>query len=505
MIQRFTKFITGLLSSRKFIIVIVGLLIIQAVWLAFTVQFPMAFDESYHFGIIQVYAHQWLPFITTEPAGASGFGVITRYDSYMFHYLMSFPYRLFALFSSDWASQIIFLRLIDIALFASGLVLFQRLLIRFKVSRALVHFTLLMFVLIPVVPTLAATINYDNLMFFLVPIITGLTLTCISSINKKQTIPASSFILLLSVGFIGSLTKYAFVPIFAGALLALLIVWLRSYKRKQIIASIMTSYKALGRPTQIILTLFLVISTGLFIERYVGNLVMYQRFEPDCTQVKSLESCLTYGPWGRNYQLESNVETNDPPYDPHVAAYPFYWVSELIRKLYFTINYDFQEYAPLPIPIAVAWVIGSIGTILTIIFWRSITLLDKRLLLLTPIIGLYLAGLFYETFIAFLKFHTAVAVNGRYLIPILPFILIWLGLAYRQFFQAILRRHASQFIAIFSVVILLLALQGGGAMTYLLRSQPIWYWQYQPLVDFNTSLKGIIKPFIIDTNDSSPQ
>lgn len=505
MIQRLATFVITVLSSRKFIFVIVGLLVVQAVWLAFTVQFPMAFDESYHFGIIQVYSHQWLPFITSEPAGASGFGVITRYDSYMFHYLMSFPYRLFAVFSSDWASQIIFLRLVNVALFAGGLVLFRRLLVRFNLSRTIVHVALLMFVLIPAVPTLAATINYDNFTFFLVPILVGLTLTCISSILNKRTLPASSFALLLSVGFVGSLTKYAFVPVFAGALLAVCIVWVRSRKKKQILKSIVTSYKVTKRPTQIILAIFLVISTSLFLERYAGNLIMYHGFEPDCTQVKSLDSCLTYGPWGRNYTLATNVQDSDPPYNPNIVVYPFYWVNELIRKLYFTINYDFKEYAPLPIPITLAWVIGSFGTLLTIIFWRSIITLDKRLLILMPIIGLYLAGLFYATFIAFIKYHTPVAINGRYLIPILPFILIWLAVAYQQFFKAILRKRARHFSAIFSVVILLLALQGGGAMTYLLRSQPIWYWQYPVLITINTNLKSIIKPLVIDTNDSSPE
>lgn len=502
MIKRFTTFTISVLSSSKFIFVILGLFLAQAIWLVYTIQFPMAFDESYHFGIIQVYAHQWLPFITTEPANASGYGVITRYDSYLFHYLMSFPYRIISLFISDWATQITSLRLINVALFAGGIVLFRQLLIRFNVSRALVHFTLLMFVLIPVVPILAATINYDNFVFLLVPIVVGLTLTCITSLLKSNSLPARSFILLISVGCIGSISKYAFTPIFVAALLCVFIVWLRNRQKMHALKSIVPSFKKLRRPIQIILTVFIVISSGLFLERYAGNLVMYHGFEPDCPQVKSLKSCLTYGPWKRNYELAANVEANNPPYNPHVALYPFYWVSELIRKLYFTINYNFVEYAPLPIPIGLAWAIGSIGTVLVIIFWRSIVHIDKRLLILILIIGLYLAGLFYATFIAFIKYHTAVAINGRYLIPILPFILLWIGLAYQQLFRAVLRKRARDSAAIFSVVILLLALQGGGAATYLLRSQPIWYWQYQPLIDFNNGLKNAISPLVVDRKDS---
>lgn len=502
MIQRFTTFLITVLSSRKFIFVIVGLLVVQAVWLAFTVQFPMAFDESYHFGLIQVYSHQWLPFITTEPAGASGFGVITRYDSYMFHYLMSFPYRLFAFFSSNWVAQIIFLRLINVALFAGGLVLFRRLLVRFNVSRALVHFTLLMFVLIPVVPTLAATINYDNFIFFLVPIIVGLALTCISSILSKRTLPASSFILMLSVGFIGSLTKYAFVPIFVGALLAVFIVWLRSRKKKHILKSIITSYKVAKRPTQIILAIFFVVSAGLFLERYGGNLVMYHGFEPTCTQVKSLESCLSYGPWGRNYNLAAQVAASNTPFDPTPIEYPIQWVKLSVYRLFFTINYDFTEYQPLPIPFTMARILGAIGIILIIIFWRSIWRLDKRMLLLMTVIGVYVGGLFFDNFSEYIKYHTAVAVNGRYLIIILPLLMLLMGIAYEHLIARLLKARAKNFSAIFAVVILLLALQGGGAMTYLLRSQPIWYWQNPVLININTSLKSITTPLVIDSKDT---
>ena len=505
MIQRIAQFIISVLSSRRFIFVIVGILVVQAVWLAFSVQFPMAFDESYHFGLIQVYAHQWLPFITSEPAGASGYGVITRYDSYLFHYLMSFPHRVFTLFVSDWASQIIFLRLINIALFAGGIVLFKRLLTRFNVSRAVVHFVLLMFVLIPVVPTLAATINYDNFVFLLVPIIAGLTLTCVTSLLKNNSVPTRSLMLLLSVGFVGSLSKYAFVPIFVGALICVFVVWLRSRNKRRMLASIVPSFKKLSRPVKIILSVFFVVSTGLFLERYGGNLVMYHGFEPACTQVKSLDECLSYGPWGRNYQLAANVAASNPPLDPGLIEYPGEWVGQSLYKLYFTINYDFVESDPLPIPYIVASVIGIAGIILSIIFWKSIWRKDKRLFILATISVVYVGGLFAVNFSEFLKYHTVVAVNGRYLILVLPLMLLIIGLAYQHLFDRLLKKRARSFTAIFSIVILLLALQGGGAMTYLLRSQPMWYWQYQPLIDFNTALKNVISPFVIDSKDTSPK
>ena len=497
MIQTIAQKIYKVLASKKFFYVIIALLILQAVWLALSVQYPQAFDESYHFGIIKVYSHQWLPFIQTEPAGASGFGDITRYDSYMYHYLMSFPYRLFALFVHNQDTQVIFLRFINIGLFVGGVIFFRRLLARFNISSALSNVALFMFVIVPVVPSLAATINYDNMIFLLVPILAGFALTCTTAIIKNKTVPVSSLLWFMAVGFIGSLTKYAFAPIFVGAILYLLSLWGFSRAKKQIAKSIITSFRLLKRSTQIVLIIAILISGGLFAERYGGNLVKYREFAPDCADLSPLSECLSYGPWARNYYLDLKVKSTNPPHDPAIAIYPFSWIKDMIYRLYFTINYDFKEYSPLPLPYLTAWIIGGIGIILSLAFWRHILRIDKRLLLLISMMVIYVGGLFYVNFTEFLHYRTIVAVNGRYAIIVLPILFIIIGLAYRRLFQLIFKKRATQFLGIFAVVVLLLALQGGGAVTYFIRSQPIWYWQYQPLNDFNTNVKNTIAPFVI--------
>ncbi|MGI0134888.1 MAG: hypothetical protein ACREBW_08030, partial [Candidatus Micrarchaeaceae archaeon] len=84
----------------------------------------MAFDENFHFGLIQLHADQWLPFFTHQPANADAYGAIARDPSYLYHFLMSIPYRLIRLITPNTTAQIIALRLINIALFTSGFVLF---------------------------------------------------------------------------------------------------------------------------------------------------------------------------------------------------------------------------------------------------------------------------------------------------------------------------------------------------------------------------------------------
>ena len=128
----------------------------------------MAFDEDFHFGIIRLYAQQWSPFFAHQPAGGNVYGALTSDPSYLYHYLMSFPYRLTTLFTSSQTLQIIALRFIDVdgddVLVTWSLVLFHRVLLKAKASVGLANVTLLFFILVPVVPLLAAQINYDDLL-----------------------------------------------------------------------------------------------------------------------------------------------------------------------------------------------------------------------------------------------------------------------------------------------------------------------------------------------------
>src|SRR5580692_8418743 len=89
----------ALIGSRRFFWGIVALLVLQAVWIACSGRYPMAFDEDFHLGIIRLYAHHLSPFWNGQPAGADAFGAVSRDPSYLYHYLMSFPYRLTSVFT----------------------------------------------------------------------------------------------------------------------------------------------------------------------------------------------------------------------------------------------------------------------------------------------------------------------------------------------------------------------------------------------------------------------
>lgn len=79
--HRIYQRLVTLLGSRRLWYGILGLFVVEAMWVMVSGRYPMAFDEDYHFGIIKLYAQQWSPFFAHQPVGANVFGAIVRYLS----------------------------------------------------------------------------------------------------------------------------------------------------------------------------------------------------------------------------------------------------------------------------------------------------------------------------------------------------------------------------------------------------------------------------------------
>jgi hypothetical protein len=484
----------SILSSKKFFYGIVGLLVLQAIWTALTARYPMAFDENFHWGIIKIYSHQWGPFITSTPPDSGAYGELVRTPSYLYHYLMSFPYRLIASITNQETVQIIFLRFINIGLFATGLFVFRKVLLRLRFSAAVAHLSLLLLILVPVVPFLAGQINYDNLLFILTPAIALAALQCRQEILQKGRLPAPAFVSFLALGMLGSLVKYAFLPIFLAAILYVAVVVVRQ-KNIGILVKKTWSAFATSKPLlKVAMLVLLAVSFGLFAERYGGNIIHYQSLDPDCAKVESIDHCKEYGPWARNYLLTTGAIPSGTDPTPFAIG----WVIGIVHRLYFAINYDYINYYELPLPVAAAYAFGLVGAGLTIIYWRRLLKANPRLLLIALITVIYVASLVYVNYSDYLKYDAFLAINGRYLIPILPFIFAVMAAAYGMVVRK--KAFAKRGVQIkFGLVALLLlfTLQGGGILTYAVRSDPNWYWQNPLAKTLGQGLKDIASPFII--------
>ena len=241
----------------------------------------------------------------------------------------------------------------------------------------------------------------------------------------------------------------------------------------------------------------MLIGTFLFGERYGINLIEYHSLQPDCSVLHGKEYCVQYGPWGRNYGYIEEIINNNPKRTPPMGMFLSDWTEGLMYRLFFAINYDYANNPPLPVPFFTAFVIGLLGLLLCLIFASKIIKSDNRLSLLLLIICLYVASLLFVNFSDYLKYRQLSAVNGRYLIIIMPLIFIWLGLGFKMAWSKLFNNKVHNISVITALVVGLLFLQGGGMTTYLLNANRSWYFSNQTLINFNLQMKRVIRNVVI--------
>lgn len=488
-LRHYAETFTSFLTSRRCFYIVVAIFAMQAVWFAVTARYPMAFDEDFHFGLIQLHANQWLPFFTSQPPHAEQFGAAVRDPSYLYHFLMSIPYRGIAAITSNTTTQIIILRFINIALAVWSLFLSRKLLARLGGGPALINSTLLLFVLIPIVPFLAAHINYDNLFILLTLGSLLATFDWLDDVTHAR-ISLARTILLVSLLALASLVKYAFLPI-AVVLGAVMLwqLWRQRSKRTALAASLVAGVRKLQRWHMVGLGLIFIVSVGLFAERYAVNLVRYHTPSPDCSQVLSVQSCLHYGPWARDYTYALAKPADVEPSKP---AYIWEWAYGMWLRSFFAISDTYDTQPPLPVPSFTVVVIGVIGVLTFAYFARR--LLRGNIYRQTVVLALllYVGALFAQTFQTYLRTDQPVAINGRYLLPFLPVVIMLVGLAYSRLWR---RQPVIKALAI--TVVFVLFIQGGGILTFLLRSNDTWYWPNVTVVTINRAVREVLKPLVI--------
>jgi hypothetical protein len=468
------------------------LFVLQAVWLACSALYPMAFDEDFHFGLIKLYAHHISPFWDGHPAGGDVFGPLTRDPSYLYHYLMSFPYRLISVFSSDQTIQVMVLRFLNIGFAASALIVYRKLLLKTKASSAIVNLSLLIFVLVPIAPYLAGQINYDNLLLPLVALSLLLTVKLRESF-KNNSLDAKTLFILAAVLMAASLVKYAFLPIFIIIVLYLLYEAYVSYGTpKRLWAAITKGSKALSKPMLISLSLLVVLTGVLFVERYGVNIIKYHAPVADCGEVLDFNHCKSYGPWIRDYYFEQNK--GNPSLSP--LDFNSEWFHGMWYRSFFAISgasNDFQNSGPLTWPAVGTIIFASVGILAFIFNARKLfNRYNSRVLWLLLISSLfYVLVLWLQNYKMYKDTAQPVAINGRYLLPVIPIAVLLATLAINEALRARTRLKLA-----FGTIVLICFVWGGGALTWALRSNDTWYWPNGPLNGTNRFVQRNVGPYV---------
>jgi len=466
----------------------------QACWIAISSRYPMAFDEAYHLGLIKLHAKQLSPIFTHQPPGPAVYGALTRDPSYLYHWLMSFPYRFVSNLTPSFTLQIVTLRLINVALFLCGIVLFKLVLDKTKASRAFINLALLFFSLTPVVSLLAAHINYDNL---LVPCVAGsllLTLRLREVLLTKQTISTRAGLGLIGLVCLSAEVTYPFLPIMAGCLvyISYLFITYRPNRRGSLIKNTWRDWSKVSKLQKVALVGLAVVGVGLFSYTYGINVITYHNPIPQCGQVLGQARCQAYGPWARNYRAAHHIANS-----PNLGYFIVNWLAGMFERLFFVINGStgpavYQNYLA-PIMAGVAALGGGIGLGVYLKHLKQNLASDRALGALLFVGLVYILALFGRNYHDYVQLGEMVAINGRYLVPIiLPFYLA-AAIGWRQ----LLTGRTMKLKLSLLLASCLLCLQGGGITSYIAYSNQYWYWPHEPwIISTNQRLHDLEKPFI---------
>lgn len=483
--------ILTLAASPYFFYGIVALLVVQAAWIACTGLYPMAFDEGVWLGTIRLYAEHGWPFWAEHPPAGNAFGAIARDPSYLYFYVMAAPYTLLTWLTDNQAAHIMILRFFNIGLFAWGLFLYRRLLLKTGASASLVHLCLLLFVLIPVVPLLAAHINYDNLILPL----TALTLLVALSIHdslKRQRMDATAVLQLLALCLLASVVKYAFLPVFMASVSLLIFWWWRVYKTPAQWWQVWRkSYTRISKLTRYGLIGLILLGSVLCLERYGVNIVRYHALVPDCGQVLSYDNCKEYGPWIRDYQLEANKSEN---FAASPVTFTQTWVHGMWLRSFFAVDgptTGFQTRVPLLVPGLSVIALSALAACAFVLRAPKVWRLYRAhvLWLFVAVIVIHVSVLWLQQFQMYVQTGKAVAINGRYLLPVLPLVLVLGALSVN-----VLLGNRQRIKLVLTALAVVGFMWGGGALTYILRSNDAWYWPHTPLRSANHMIQDALGP-----------
>lgn len=499
--RSFAAKLQNALASDRFFAAVIVFLVLESAWLALTGLFPMAYDEGTHFDVIRLYAHHISPFWSAQPDGPATYGAMSRDLSYMYQYLMSFVYRLLDLFFKSDTPKIITLRLISVAMMAATVVLYRRLLLKTKASKALVHSVLAIFVLIPTVPFLAAQINYDNLMLLMSGVLLLLTVRINAAVRKDEG-SIRDVLLFLVAGMFTCLVKYPYAPVFAVLVLWVAFVYVRHVGGvRRAVAGLpkaaVRSFIGLGRWTRVGLAVVVIVMGGLFFERYGLNTIKYGTPVPECDQVLDTERCLDYGPWRRNYlTYQDKISGKLAPVKLDPFSFTFRtWFPTMGTQFFYALNGPAGGYsvgAPLPLPLTLEIIAVVVCLPLCLVYWRRLIRvpLAKGFFVLS---GVYMFSLWAQNYSDFLHLHIATAIQARYLVMVVPFALFFGALALSYALKDAVKVKTG----LVAVALLVLLTQGGGIGVYVLRSDDSWYWPNRAVSRVNWWGRDVLEKIVI--------
>ncbi len=463
---------------------IVGLAIGQGLLYALLLQ-PTLFDELRHIQFIQFYAGHLNPFITTQSPEQDYLGQVSREPSYLYYYLMSLVYRFVELFTHDFFTHVLALRLISIACFTASLYVLRNILKELGFSVGIINTTLLGFVLVPVVASVIGVVSYDVGVLPLTLLVIYLTI----KILKSKTISLKYIAIVYGLICFASVIKFTSLPISLICSVAITVHIVRLYwhKPKSLIKSARTE---LGRYSKLAVAgalVLLTVGTLLFIERPVQNILTYKSLSPTC--LDTVETADAEERCEKNYVYKRNADfLREKPASFQPGSLVEFTLSPWTPGMSNTLVQQYPDKAPSNILqyVAYAALLGGVAVIL--LAYRDLARKYKLVPFVAALIAVHAFSVLYSNYQGFSYLGQPVAISARYLIPILALFIVLVIASINHLAQG-LKKH----LVVVFIGVLVLVSQGLGIVTHFASVEKPYYWPNQISTEVGNSISNALR------------
>lgn len=474
-------------TSQYFFVAIIILFVIQAVWIAFSFRYPMIYDESFHVDATRFYSEHISPYISTQPKYYDTYGSLSHGGATLYHYVMSFPYRLVSLFTNDFAVYIVTLRIINVAMFAFGIYLFNVLFRRMNVRQRYVNIGLLIFTLIPLTTFTAATTNYDNMMF---PLGVLYVILCLEIIKSKR-INTNYLMWLVILGCVTSLVKFTFLPIFAISFIFLSIYLYRKHGSK-LKSKIVQSFQTNSKRQMFTISIVAFIAIGWFSSIYLYNIVAYRSLTPACEQVLNQNRCKNNSIGLRDNTALATRNTRELT---GPSGFSTLWFAQMVSWSAITGGHPDGGPVVIPKPLPIIYETIFFASVIGITFllyaWKTLFSDISWYLLVTIALFLVLI-VFLQNYYTYIHLHAPYAIQPRYLLFAMPILIVMCVMAAANALANVRRVYKYTLLIVFFA----LMTQGGGVTTHLLISDDSWYWKSATLRSVNHNVRNLVRHLV---------
>lgn len=440
--RRLAALFANILRSEKLPFAVVIIFFAQASYFILSIPFGIPSDEIYHYSFIEYYASRsfWTGPIIQEQIGHFSLGDIQRTPSYLYHYLLSFILRFVTLFSSDRSIQVFCLRMVSVLLGVGTLLVLIAILKRLELSQRILNLVLIASITTGMFVWVFTGINYDSLAIFLFFCLLYLQLRILESTSTLRVLAATL------VGMLLLLTKQTYLPVIGVSFLLLTFFVVQKAGLPGLFRRLARKPKPTIRVTLstvviCVLVIFNMLCAGLVIERYFINLANYHSISPACDRIHTAQECVQNSVYDRNtgqkqqfdaYKQQGGKLATNP------VLFTWRWLVTMFgRSFYFRGNKSFYPTSTTEI---VAIVEGIIA-LFVVLLGRKVFKKNKAAKFVTIITLFYIITVFLYNAQTYVKYGYEFAFQGRYLMPVLPFVYLYLFSAMKNMVSRLSRRN----------------------------------------------------------------